>query len=107
MKVSLSATKSFAYAGKRLSPGQQFYARGEQDARLLVAIGSAIHAYPVYVQETKVARILQAPEVPVFLAPAEVEVAAAEAEESEEAKPAEEWPKKRRAYRRRDMTAEE
>ncbi len=41
MSVPLQALRSFPYAGRRLKAGDQFPAKGESDARVLVAIGHA------------------------------------------------------------------
>lgn len=41
MSVPMIASKAFTYAGRRLKAGDSFPARGEGDARVLSAIGSA------------------------------------------------------------------
>ncbi len=47
MSVPLQALRSFPYAGRRLKAGDQFPAKGESDARVLVAIGHATrHVQP-------------------------------------------------------------
>lgn len=46
MTVHMKATKAFPYAGRRLAVGDEFDARGKQDARLLIAIGKAVEFTP-------------------------------------------------------------
>lgn len=41
MKVSMITLKEHVYGGKRLKPDAEFQATGEQDARLLTALGRA------------------------------------------------------------------
>lgn len=52
MSVPMQAKVAFPYAGRRLAAGQQFTARGENDARILVAIGKATRDVPVPVAIT-------------------------------------------------------
>lgn len=66
------AVKAMRYAGKWLSPGDEFKPKSERDARILRAIGKATHG--------------EAPEVD---------------DKAEDDKP------KKRAYRRKDMKAED
>ena len=47
MSVPMQALKGFPYAGRRLAAGDNFEARGESDARVLVAIGKAKRSAPV------------------------------------------------------------
>lgn len=41
MSIPMIALKPMIYAGKRYSAGQEFTARGQNDARILIAIGHA------------------------------------------------------------------
>lgn len=86
MSIPMVALKPQIYAGRRRAAGALFDARGQSDARLLIALGRADFAPAPAVGEI-------APEIsPQFLPPvgAEPEVA----------------PKPKRQYKRRDMTAE-
>lgn len=135
MKVRLEAVQGFPYAGRRLSPGDRFDARGERDARLLVAIGKARRVSDVPVASSSPAPAAPRAQVRVQLPPvghvstAPAETAAmfpggdAQQDEAGEAAgqgeaagdagtqdqpPADQAPAPRakRTYRRRDMTAE-
>lgn len=100
MKIAMIAAKAFPYGGRRISAGEQFFANGQRDARLLTALGrAAAHSYTVPDIETsesldevvqpwqREAEITEVAATPVEPAPIEV-------------------PRVKRQYRRRDMTAE-
>ena len=128
-KVPLIARRSFLYAGKRFAAGAEFDARGQQDARFLIAIGHADFApagQPPSVDDTVFVYQHPAPNAsPAFAPSPMVEVhaepdhpAADPAPVADEQPPAPlaEQPaddgeaavraKPRRQYRRRDMNAE-
>ncbi len=114
---------SFHYGGERRFTGDIFNVRGQSDAQLLRALGWAADAPPdpapvvavaVEPRQTYRTRALkaEAPAVVVVEPPAEV-VAEAPAEQpaetsvaTEPAEQADDEPKPKRAYRRRDMRAE-
>jgi hypothetical protein len=92
----LKATKPFRYAGRMLRAGEEFDARGNQDARLLTAIGKA----------ERIADAAATPATPSGKRrgrPPKVreEVAAVESASEPEVREARD-----RLYRRRDMEAE-
>lgn len=102
--IKMISLKPHLYASKRLVAGQQFEARGQTDARLMIALGRAEIA-PVVAAPAPVApasaprtyrtRAIEAPTDFESPAPASIEDAA-------------ETPavKTTRVYRRRDMKAE-
>ena len=112
-KITMTCLKPMQYAGRRVQAGQQFDAHGENDARLLVAIGKAARytppVVPVYVAPKSRAILTTTPQsifqpepVPTVEAVAtDTAVTADDAEVHD----ADEKPK--RQYRRRDLTAEE
>jgi hypothetical protein len=103
--MKLKAKRKFRYAGNRLAPGDRFETRGEQDARLLIAIG---HAEPVRERPPKA----QPPAPPAPVVPVEalpeppVVVATVPEPPSVRSDEAVDFSGSR-AYKRRDMTAEE
>lgn len=64
--VRMKCLKALTYAGQKLKPGDPFSARGNKDARVLVAIGKAVR---VAVSNFAPAKIL--PPVAVVVAPVE------------------------------------
>jgi hypothetical protein len=80
--MRLVATKSFPYANRRMLPNDEFEA-SERDAKILVLLGNA--RYHVDVES-----VMQ-----------QVKVEAIDADEADEP------PRKKRRYRRRDMKAED
>lgn len=127
--IEMIALKPLTYAGKRRKTGEEFPVRGQSDARVLIAIGSADFAPadeedlpPAPPETVRVAAPAPAPieqpaaaetpkpgpepetrteaaEPPAGDATASESPAAGAAEPDAEAKP-------RRTYRRRDLTAE-
>jgi hypothetical protein len=111
--IPMICTKDLLYAGRRLKAGAAFDARGESDARVLVAIGKATRApapvaAPVTPAPTAVqpraARGQPAPH-PWAPQPAPVvdQVDTASASAADETASAD---RPKRQYRRRDLTAE-
>lgn len=111
--IPMICTKALPYAGRRLKPGDAFNARGESDARLLAAIGKAVRApapTPIPAAPPVVPRAFTPP-APVVAAPEPAgdpaptpAAPAVDAPATGYASTAQERTK--RAYRRRDLTAE-
>jgi hypothetical protein len=98
MSIQMLALVPQIYAGRRVAAGSNFLVRGESDARLLTALGRASVAVP-------------APVAAVFapLAPVQrwgKQIKAEETAPTDGAQVAEETPKPKRQYKRRDLTAE-
>jgi hypothetical protein len=121
MSIQMISIAPHIYAGKRLQVGDKFVCRGQSDARLLRALGRAIDYTPPPVVEYKppvktVRKYFTAPAVVddgeyVFPAPA---VSAPSAEAPADAPDfvdggatTDAATKPKRAYRRRDMKADE
>lgn len=109
--IPMICTKALPYAGRRLNPGDAFNARGESDARLLAAIGKAVRApTPIPVAPPVVPSTLT-PSVPPIAAPEPVSEPATTPAAPAVDTPATDYPstaqeRSKRAYRRRDLTAE-
>lgn len=132
-KIALVSLQRHVYAGRRLKPGDEFEARGQSDARLLIALKRADFAPAVPEPEPELAAapaaVVELPiAAPVAIEPAPApEVVTTDAPSADAAEPAptpvDEQPaeqppqapaesapaepvKPRRQYKRRDMTAE-
>lgn len=126
MKIPMKARRAFKYAGRNLTAGQPFEARGRQDAKLLEAIGHAeiarvpvVEAAParVNVEPRLAPRVVPAVEQPAIKrdaqsAPEQTGETPSDGRSNEsgtdaatEAEAAPEPTRRRRTYRRRDMTA--
>lgn len=118
--VPMIAKKSFVYAGKRLAVGAPFSARSAQDAKLLRAIGNAENEQPAEVvapvpfkaasvvgtyARKVVEPVVIEPVVETVIPPA-VEPAAEQQAPPPAEVVAEQPERQKRAYRRRDLTAE-
>jgi hypothetical protein len=107
--VALVACKKLVYAGQGYTSGQSFEARDQADASLLVTLGLASRAPVQKVSEPEPEPVIQPttvddvytplPDVP----PTEAVSVETPPEESPEPEPV----RVKRAYKRRDMTAEE
>ncbi len=121
MSVHMKAVKPLIYASRRLAVGDEFEARGMQDARLLTAIGKAVAFAPEPPVIASAAPTFTAPKfrekiesAPVAADPVIDIVGQAEAAivsvaaEVAAAAPAQAEPaeKPKRAYHRRDKTAD-
>jgi hypothetical protein len=72
-KIALTALKPFVYAGRRLKAGQEFAARGESDARVLIAVKNAGYApVPIKDDATTAPAVESKPPVAPAQAPAKV-----------------------------------
>jgi outer membrane biosynthesis protein TonB len=131
-KIALVSLQRHVYAGRRFKPGDEFEARGQSDARLLIALKRADFAPAMQEPEPQpaaatVAAVELPIAAPVAIEPAPPPDAATDAPSAETAEPtptpADDQPaeqptqapaetapaepvKPRRTYRRRDMTAE-
>ncbi len=94
MTIRMKALKSHTYAARRVKPGEEYNARGRGDAALMVALGRA------QIVE------LERRDVPALLKATPVDAAVVEPGEATDAVSALFKPAAKRAYRRRDMTAE-
>lgn len=120
-QVPLVALKPLIYGGRRYVPGDEFTARGQSDARVLIAIGKADFATADMAPEPETVRVAVAAPA-AAAAPADdakaVEAAPAQpaaqteqpAAEQLELAPDADAPaaeaRPRRTYRRRDMQSE-
>jgi hypothetical protein len=98
MSIQMRALVPQIYAGRRVAAGSNFLVRGESDARLLTALGRASVAVPAPIPA------VLAPVVPVRTWGKQIK--AEEPVSTDGAEVAEEAPKPKRQYKRRDMTAE-
>ena len=102
MTIRMKALRAQIYAGARIKPGEEFDVRGERDAKLLYALGRAERV--VATAPAPAQKPVPAPEPAVDQAVDQAgEPIGAEHAPAEESA---EQPKPKRAYRRRDMTAE-
>lgn len=108
MTVPMIARKAFPYAGRRLSEGDRFQARGKQDARLLSAIGHAEVAPPVTAPTQAAPSFLnvQFPERVAKTSKAYSYSRTVATKPALEEQAVEPEVKPKRQYRRRDMTSE-
>lgn len=109
--ISMLSTDSHVYAGRRLKAGDAFEARGRGDVRLLKALSRAVEATPpapvpdplpalLMPKRQYVRKVVEPePEQEQASIPEPIAFASPFAE-------AEETPKPKRQYKRRDMTAE-
>jgi hypothetical protein len=95
--VQLVALKAHPYAKRRLTPGQLFQAESEHDAGVLVALGVAKRA-DTPAQPMRLRPMPPAPEVPA--APTEEPAATGTTEPASD-------ERRRRTYKRRDLSADE
>lgn len=118
--IEMIALKPLIYAGKRRKAGEEFPVRGQNDARVLIAIGHADFA-PADEEDLPPSPAAGAPQAELTTATVQADPAADEApaeaapppaaeaatlEQPAEAAAPEVEARPRRIYRRRDLTAE-
>lgn len=108
MGIPMISLASHVYAGRRLAKGDEFEARGRQDARLLAALGRAEAALPPIATIEPRPQARQSSAQTAQIPDQMVDIPIADPDEGDEPEveisPRTGRPK--RTYRRRDMTAE-